>query len=144
MSDLENDLQALMPDMDVEIDGENVTVREYRFKEGLQIAAKAKDFLNDLEHLFLQDDGQAVDEVDLIDLQSLFGTHEDLITWLVSKSCDKSVEWVNGLSDSDGMALLNVWWTVNQPFFTRRLVQAALTRTVKKAAMLNYSKSLQH
>jgi len=129
-----DDVDVLMPDMDVQIGDERVTVREYRFREGLQVAARAQDFLRDLGRMFLQEDGSPVDSVDLDDLQTLFGLHEDEVTWMIAKSIDKPPSWLDKLNDEDGLALMHVWWSVNQPFFTRRLVTAAATRRMTATA----------
>lgn len=116
-----NDLDVLQPDRQVTIGGEIITVREYRFWEGLQVRAKAAPFFHDLFALF--DQAGAAPSFD--DISDLLGQHQEDTIVLVAQACGKPVEWIRELDDEDGEALLITWWLANAGFFTRRVLRRA-------------------
>jgi hypothetical protein len=139
-----DEIDVLMPDREVVIGDETVTVREYRFREGMEVAARAHAFMQDLGSLFLQESGAPVEHVELDALQDLFAQHAETVTWLIAKAIDKPPAWLDTISDEHGMSLMHTWWSVNQPFFTRRLVVAATTRRIKATAEADSGASLPH
>ena len=118
-----DDLQILMPDADLTIAGETITVREYRFFDGLVIVKQAAPFIDDLYNL-LGREGAAPPSFD--DIEMLVATHRDLVKEMVALSVARTAEWVGALSDTDGDALLLTWWEVNTRFFIRRVMRRAL------------------
>lgn len=120
MSEPVNDLQVLFPDREIEIAGEKLTVREFRYREGLQAAALARPFLAGLRELLT-----GAGEIEPEAVLALQAEHAAAWLELVALSCGKPVEWVANLPDKDAMALDGVFWEVNSPFFMRRLKWAA-------------------
>jgi len=119
MSDT-NETAVLFPDRTLTLSGEAVTVREFKYLEGLKIAALAAPLLSGLSALF-QDEGQAID---LAALDGVILANLDVWTQLLAQSCGKSPEWVSELSDVDGTALGWTFWEVNGPFLLRRVAFA--------------------
>jgi len=116
-----DDLEILYPDQQVKIKGETLTVREFRYREGLEMAALARPFLAGLRALIESAPGAVVPEA----LDALIGEHREVWLMLVAKSCDRELEWVAELPDQYAMALQMAFWGANSGFFTRRLLFGA-------------------
>lgn len=116
MSDTTNDLDVLFPDETLTIAGESVEVREFRYLQGLQVLPQARPILSGLSTLL---DEQALDPMAI---EMLVAEHQDAWCGLMSVSTGKPVEWIQALSDRDGMTLAMAFWRVNSSFFMRRLV----------------------
>ena len=114
-----DDAEVLFSDEPVEVAGETVTVREFRYLEGLRAAAVARPILAALRELMDEFDTMAPESID-----ALIGEHHDAWVQLLAMSTDKDPEWVKGLPDREGLELSMVFWRVNGPFFTRRLILA--------------------
>lgn len=122
-----DDLSVMYPDVTVTIAGREITVREYRFEEGLRIRALMRPFTADLDRLFT--DGEALVE----DVADLTGEHIDLVRQAIAQSAGVEPEWIAGLNDADGDLLLNVWWGVCGSFFIRQVVRRAAERARRAA-----------
>ena len=116
----DNDAAILFPDETVEIDGEQVTVREFRYLEGLRAAALARPLLAGLREIIETDD-----DIEPEALDALIGEHTDIWVQLIAMSTGLSAERIGELSDRDGVTLSMAFWRVNGPFFTRRLLLAS-------------------
>lgn len=126
----EKDPEILFPDETLPIAGERVTVREFRFAEGLRAIALARPILAALREIPEGDDNpELVDQV--------LADHLDAWLALIAMSTDKDVEWVKGLPDADGQSLAMAFWRVNGAFFMRRLVLAGgLADSIRGVAKL--------
>lgn len=118
-----DDLAILQPDGRLTIAGEEITVREYRFFEGLRLQAEEKPFFDDLYALLAGGVTPTFDGV----LQ-IISEHSTSVISMVALSCDRTFEWVEGLGEADGDALLLTWWQVNSAFFIRRVMRRALLK----------------
>lgn len=125
-----DDLQVLHPDQLVIIAGREVTVREYRFVEGLRLQPLYADFVNDIfERL---DNGEQPEIHHVIEL---LGRYEQQLIELIAAAADVEIDWIKGLPDSEGMHLMYAWWTANVAFFMRRVhSRIAAKRAIKKAS----------
>lgn len=130
-SDDTNDLDVLLPDRDIEIGGEQVTVREFSFVQGLKAEPLVRPMVADLQALFAED---ADEVVEFSRLAEVFGRHAEAFLGLIALSCGRPSDWLERLSDGDGQLLAMTFWTVNSRFFTRRLVTRALTAAHRAAA----------
>lgn len=121
--------------------GEQVMVREYTaFHEGMRADAIARPVLQGLQDLFQRlNEGE---DFNIYDLSGVFGQYPEIIDQLLAMACDKPVEWVHGLNDRDGQAVLLNWWDANSSFFFRRLVTEGLTRAMTKRAASDRGRSL--
>ena len=120
------DLETLFPDADLILNGEPVTVREYRFLDGLKVAAMAQSLMAGLADLFLEE--TAPEAFDFAALEAVFGSMPGLLVELLSISTGKPQAWIETLSDDDGHTLMMTWWRVNSGFFVRRLAAPLVAR----------------
>lgn len=118
-----DDLAVLSPDAVLTIDGEEITVHEYRFFDGLAIRAQAAPFFDGLYQVLGQQGGPPPS---FDDIEMMIANHVELVKALVAMSVKRPVEWVAQLGEADGDALLMTWWQVNQNFFIRRVMRRAL------------------
>ncbi len=117
-----DDLNVLHPEREVELDGRTVTVREYGFVEGLKIQRSAAVLVAALV------EAQGAGDVAYQSVQSIMADHADILIDLMARAADVDADWIRGLSDEDGQLLMMVWWSVNGPFFVRRVaVDVAIT-----------------
>ncbi len=129
MSDQETDhLDVLFPDREQVIQGETITVHEFSFMESLQLRAMAKPIIQDLTDL-VDAEGDVTDEQAL----DVLATHSDAFAELVARACSKDVAWVRGLNGKDGSLIANLFWMVNQDFFTQRLLAELRSRQAKRS-----------
>jgi hypothetical protein len=110
------DLSALQPDLTLAIAGRKVTVREYGFFEGLEVANRAAAFIADM-HAQCADGSMTYSKV-----RRLFGVHQDAVIAIASQAAGVEPEWVRGLSSNDAELFMSTWFAVNSGFFVHELV----------------------
>lgn len=110
-----SDEQVLFPEYVITIGGEDVTVREFTFMEGIRFGRRVEPLIVGMEYAAL--DNQTGLEM----LGGMLVDHEELMLELMATACDRDVDYVAGLSDSDGHELMMTFWAVNRRFFLRRL-----------------------
>ena len=122
------DAALLFPDVDVTVrdpdSGEPVTltVREFRFLEGLQIHAEVRPLIEAIA-------GSAEgDDVDEHRIATALTDHADIWVRAIARATGREAEWIGRLSDHDGQALSAAMWGANGSFFVRRLVEAVTRR----------------
>ena len=129
MSKSEHDMEILFPDQTVTIGSETITVREFRYREGIEAAVLARGFLAGLRALLTT----TGDEIAAEDLDTLIAEHREAWFKLIAMSCGREVEWLAALPDREAMKLQLTFWGVNGNFFTRRLLWgAAFAAAVQK------------
>lgn len=112
-----NDLNTIFPDVPIEIAGRKLTVREYRFTDGMRARTKGAPLIRDLEDMVK--DGAAVD-AGIEDYIDVLAKHDALTRELMAESIDGAdADFIDGLSADDGYALLIAWWGVAGRFFVR-------------------------
>lgn len=126
--DLSKELEILHPDREIEIGGEQITVREYSWAESIDLGRIAAPILEDLSRLFGDDDPS------LEGLQAVLEGHKDALFRLIAAAIDRPVDWIARLSDADGLLLLHSFWRVNSGFFVRRLVMRRASRPAVESA----------
>lgn len=117
----DDDSQVLYPDATITIDGRDIEVREFRYEEGLRAAAIARPIITAMRDMLPENDS----EIDLTALEQIMGDNAQAWMELIALSTGQDVDWLRSLSDRDGLNLSILFWEVNAPFFTRRLVLAA-------------------
>lgn len=123
-----DDLAILYPDRVLALGGVTVTLREYRYREGLEALVLARPLLTELRALLTGDTEFAPEELD-----ALIGRHRDLWLQLLALACGQPLEWIAQLPDHDAMELQMAFWEVNGPFFTRRLLYGAALKEAMRA-----------
>lgn len=123
----DDDLDILHPDREIRVGGDTVTVREYRFVEGLRLRSAAAPLVDALVELMQQ-------HANLDQIYALLAEHEALLLDLIALSIDKPVEFVEGLGGPEGELLMDTWWVVNASFFTRAVQRRILAARAHRLA----------
>ena len=119
------DLDVLFPDRELAVrdpdTGESVTltVREYRFLDGLAVRRDAAPLFDALANVM---DAPGGAEVRLGAVEHVFASHLDEWLCALSVATGRPPEWIGALRDADADALTDVWWTVCGPFVMRRVL----------------------
>ena len=133
-ADAAGELEVLFPDVPVVVrdpdTGEAVplTVREFRFREGLEAQARARPVVEALAALVpaagAPDD--ALPSPAAVD--AALAAHADAWLALVARACGRSAGWLARLGDADARALSDAMWSANGGFFVRRVVAGLAAR----------------
>ena len=138
------ELAVLFPDVELTVrdpdTGEAValTVREFRFLEGLRAQALAGPFVEGLAELVGTGD---IDALDPAAIAGLMNDHAEVWIALTARACDREPEWLARLSDIDGDALSEAMWSANSGFFTRRVVASVVAARKPRASGSRSAKS---
>lgn len=123
------ELAALAPDVPLEIAGRKFTVREYGVLEGVQIAAEAEAFIDDLVAR------ARAGKFTYKTVRPVIGKHMDTVVDLVARSTGQEPEWIRGIADRSQMdLLLMTWFGVNAGFFVHEVVGAIQVERMEAAA----------
>ena len=133
-----DDLAVLFPDRDVTVrdpdTGEAVTlsVREFRFREGLEATALARPLMAALAALV--PDPADPEAPDALAVEEALAAHAELWLALAARASGQDAAWIARLSDADGCALSEAMWAANGGFFLRRVVAQVTARTNARKA----------
>ncbi|GHU34230.1 hypothetical protein AGMMS50256_27560 [Betaproteobacteria bacterium] len=120
-----DDLSVLLPEHEIVIGGESVTVRELNFGEQLKYGPVLAAFTHAIKPAF----DVPVEEGWTLILDALAVHHEQLIA-LVALCCGRDRAFIDALTGEDGETLLLTWWMVNKDFFIRRLTRPLLVKAM--------------
>lgn len=109
-------LAALNPDVTLTLAGRAITMREYGFFEGLDVAHRAAGFIADMHAMCA---GGAL-RYSLI--RRLFGVHQDVVVAIAAQAADVEPEWLRGLGAADAEVFMSSWFAVNSSFFVHEVV----------------------
>jgi hypothetical protein len=118
-----HELNVLLPDRTLTLAGEEITVREFRFAESLELAPLAAPIIADLASMATADEAPAGSA-----LFAVLGVHQEAFLELVARSIGRPRAWIEGLSRKEGRALALTFWEVNADFFLDDVRLEALTR----------------
>jgi|SRR5690349_1578875 len=121
--DGEGDLAILHPERRQTIAGVAITMREYGFIEGVELAERVRHVVDALGDVAFS--GQLLTPHAL---RPAFAKHLDDVITLMAAASDQTEAWVRGLGDADGQALMLLWWVTNADFFVRRVIEAVTER----------------
>ncbi|HGB3471676.1 TPA: DUF6631 family protein [Salmonella enterica subsp. diarizonae serovar 61:l,v:z35] len=119
-----DDLSVLLPDREIPLAGETVTIREYTLQDTLTLHAVLAPVVDALAAV-TETAWVSYDTVETV----LASQHAAVIT-LVAHSIDRSPAFVAGLSGAEGMTLMDWWWSVNRHFFMRAVIRRLVCRQV--------------
>lgn len=129
------DIEVLLPDIDVEaIDPDTrkpvtLTVREFRFLEGLEAQVVAAPLLADLaKHMDAEGARPGVRAI-----HDAVGRHAGVWLDLVARATGRDAEWLARLSDADGTALSTAMWVANKHFFSQRVAAMVPAKQAKSS-----------
>ncbi len=117
----------LFPDVDVDVRDPDtgkmtrITVREFRFREALELQGRSKPLLDALTDIAGGCEGP-VKDLDVID--QVLSEHADTWLALIARACDREVAWVGRLGASDATSVSAAMWTANRNFILGRIVGA--------------------
>lgn len=120
------ELEVLFPDADVEVRDPDtgkpvtLTVREFRFREGLEAQAAARDLIAELARLSERAAGGG-EKISLAAVDAAIGAHAEAWLDLIARATGRDAEWLARLSDEDARAVTGAMWSANGPFFVRRV-----------------------
>ncbi len=115
------ELGILFPDVEIEVRDPDtgapvtLTVREFRFREGLEEAALARPLIAALAALVPEDAETALPDPAALD--AALGAHADLWLDLVARACGREAAWLARLCDGDAHALTMAMWGGERGFF---------------------------
>ncbi len=119
----------LLPDLDLTVPDPDhgaeiaLTVREFRFLEGLKVQATARALIEDLAALLAEPAGMTPARV-----MAVLGRHADLWLGICAVSTGREAAWIARLREPWAGALSMAVWQVNSDFFTARLLGQHLGR----------------
>ena len=130
----DNELDVLFPDREVTVRDPDtgtpvaLTLREFRFREGLEATALARPLVAALAALVPNGDGDGDGAPDAHMIEAALADQADLWLTLAARACDRDAAWLARLADADGQALSEAMWAANGAFFLRRVVARVATR----------------
>lgn len=108
-----SELDVLLPERDMIIQGETVTIHPFNLRDTLLVSALSKPLIDAIAEKLNSDT-----EITVEDIMLLLAEHSEITEELAARSVRKPVEWVAALTPSDGLTLLDLFWQVNRDFFT--------------------------
>lgn len=127
------DLEILHPERTFTVAGEEITVREYGFVEGLRLRSQAAPLLDSLCQI-MTGDGLSLEQV-----LDILAEHHQVTLALLAQAIDRDVAWLerDSVSQEDGHALLMTWWSVNGPFLLRSVQRRRMAEMVAERVKRN-------
>ena len=125
-----DELAVLHPDRTLPIGGRDVTIREYGFFEGLDVADRAAAFIADL--VAASEDGT----LRYTQVRRLFGRHRSVVPSIAAQAGDVDVAWLEALAPDDLEIYLATWFAVNAAFFVREALAELRETGLRKAHAL--------
>ena len=122
-----NDLATLMPNREIVLAGETITVREYSFKDALTIGNEIDQFVTLIVTEMNGTNKITIEQADTIIMGNL-----KLIYSLISTSIQKPISFIEALSYEDGLQLLDWWWVVNSRFFMNAVTRKIIRQNAAK------------
>lgn len=124
-----NDLEVLMPNREIVLAGETITVREYSFKDALTIGREIDQFAALIVNEMNGSNKITIEQADMLIMNNL-----ELVYSLISTSIQKPITWIEALSYEDGLQVLDWWWVVNSVFFMNAVTRKIIRQNAAKQA----------
>ena len=125
-----DELAVLHPDRTLVIGGRTITLREYGFFEGLDVADRASHFIADL--LAASTDGT----LRYTQVRRLYGRHRAVIPVIAAQAGDVEAAWLEALAPDDLELYLATWFAVNAAFFVREALAELRETGLREAHVL--------
>lgn len=110
------ELPVMRPDFEITIAGRTLTVREYEFFEGLEVAHRAEAFINDMAACASEG------ELRYDRIRRLLGVHRVVVQSIAAQAAGVDESWLAALSNADKDMLMSTWFAVNSGFFVHEAV----------------------
>ncbi len=127
-----DELAVLFPDIDVVVRDPDsgapvtLTLREFRFREGLEAQAVARPLIQALTRLADEAGADGAAAIDVATIEAAIGGHPDAWLDLIGIAAGRDTGWLSRLADADARAVSHAMWNANTLFFVRRLVAGAM------------------
>jgi len=119
-----DELSTIFKEKKLKIGSRDITITEFSFLKGLQVAKLAQPLIDDLSKA-LRDSGNG--DIGISILEQVFFDHFTLFRQLIVESSDiDDLAFFDQLKDNEGQLLLMTFWTVNSGFFLSRLQRRSL------------------
>lgn len=122
-----NDLATLMPNREIVLAGETITVREYSFKDALTIGNEIDQFVT-----LIVTEMNGTNKITIEQADSIIMNNLELVYSLISTSIQKPISFIEALSYEDGLQLLDWWWVVNSGFFMNAVTRKIIRQNASK------------
>nr|WP_308006596.1 DUF6631 family protein [Xanthomonas albilineans] len=116
-ADADDSLVALHPNMTITVAGRAVTMREYGFFEGLEVAARCPGFIASIAGMV------NANNLSYARVRRLFGLHRGEVVHAAATAANVEVEWVDALQGADAELFISTWFGVTGGFFVHEAVQ---------------------
>ncbi|MDF7667931.1 hypothetical protein PT273_08770 [Orbaceae bacterium ESL0727] len=124
-----DDATILLPHRDINIAGETITVREYSFKDALTIGSEIEQFTARIVTAMNESNKLTIEQADALIIDNLA-----LVNALISVSINKPISFIESLSYTDGLQLLD-WWVGGQfRFFMNAVTRKIIRQNAIKQA----------
>lgn len=110
----------ISPASQIVINGEEITINEIDYIQGLKMHHAIQPMLDDMAKVFTNEN------TDFTAMAGVFADHIDVVNKMIMITTGKDESLFKNLSDEDGQYLLMTFWMVNTGFFTRRIVGKAM------------------
>lgn len=124
-----NDLATLMPNREITLAGETITVREYSFKDALTIGNDINQFV-----ALIVNEMNGTNKITIEQADAIFINNLELVNSLISVSINKPISFIESLGYEDGIQLLDWWWVVNSGFFMNAVTRKIIRQNAAKQA----------
>lgn len=124
-----NYLATLMPNREITLEGEIITVREYSFKDALTIGNEIDQFV-----ALIVNEMNGTNKITIEQADSIIMNNLELVYSLISTSIQKPISFIEALSYEDGLQLLDWWWVVNSRFFMNAVTRKIIRQNAAKQA----------
>jgi hypothetical protein len=111
-----DELAVLHPDRTLTLGARTITIREYGFFEGLDIADRGSAFIADL--IAASEDGT----LRYAQVRRLFGRHRGIVPVIAAQAGDVEVRWLETLTADEQELYLATWFATNAAFFVREVL----------------------
>ena len=139
-----DEVAVLFPDVEVTVTdpetGEPValTVREFRFAEGLRAQALARPLIAALAALAAREAArEGAADIDALEIQAAIGEHGDLWLDLAALATGREASWLGRLRDADAQEVTAAMWQANALFLMRRAVARVLAPDLAASALVS-------
>jgi len=128
------DLDILFPERHITVEGKPLIVREYSFKESLQLDAMLQPLISALSQKINVEQAH----LPLEEAISILTKEVDRLIQLIAISTNSEPDFIERLGQREGRELLMLWWTINAPFlWPAAVLHAQLTaRKLSKTAAI--------
>lgn len=129
----QHDDLELAGEVTLDTDHGPVTVRAHSWADGMRLTRHWHPIVSDLfaDVPDPDPDDDAPPAYDPFAFMQSIARHFDHYMALLELATGRNAEWLDSLSDSDGLRVMEAYWALNRGFFTRRVASVAISRALR-------------